>query len=145
MIKIDYPPPGFKVKKEEGKDRIFDPVRRRWLILTPEEWVRQNFVQYLIQVKKYPVSLVAMEKELKLGELSKRFDILVYNKEHEPWMMIECKSQQVPVDKKVLEQLLRYHISVPVSYLVITNGDYCYGWSKEAGALKEIQELPEIG
>ena len=87
MLAIHYPEPVFQLKKEAGKDMIFDPLRKRWLLLTPEEWVRQNFVQYLIQVKKYPASLIAMEKVIKLGELKKRFDILVYNKLHQPWMI----------------------------------------------------------
>src|SRR5688572_14788705 len=122
MLIINYPEPAFRIKQESGKDLLFDPLRKKWIILTPEEWVRQNFVQYLLQVKNYPASLVAMEKKIKLGELTKRFDILVYDNDHRPWMMIECKAREIRLEPKVLDQVLRYNISVPVRYLVVTNG-----------------------
>jgi hypothetical protein len=129
MLTIQYPEPDFQIKKDEDKDIIFDSLRKKWLSLTPEEWVRQNFVHYLIKVKKYPATLIAIEKMIMLGELKKRFDILVYDTNHQPWMMIECKSPSVQLDETVLQQLLRYHISVPTGFLVITNGEYSYGTS----------------
>jgi hypothetical protein len=82
MLVINYPKPEFLIKQEGGKEIIFDPLRKRWLMLTPEEWVRQNFVQYLVREKKYPAALIAMEKMIKLGELRKRFDILVFDRNH---------------------------------------------------------------
>lgn len=143
MLIITYPEPSFRVKKEGDKDYIFDNIRKKWLLLTPEEWVRQNFVQYLVQVKKYPVTLVALEKMILLGELKKRFDILVYDQYHQPWMMIECKSPSVNLDDTVLHQLLRYHITVPAGLLVITNGEYSYAWEKREGQLQMLDALPE--
>ena len=143
MLVINYPKPDFLIKKDAGKDVIFDPLRKRWLMLTPEEWVRQNFVQYLIREKNYPAALIAMEKVIRLGELKKRFDILVYDRDHRPWMMIECKSPAIKMDDAVLHQLLRYHISVQTGYLVITNGDYSYAWEKKENRLFMLQELPE--
>ena len=143
MLVINYPEPDFLIKQEAGKEIIFDPLRKRWLMLTPEEWVRQNFVQYLIRQKKYPAALIAMEKVIMLGELKKRFDILVYDRNHRPWMMIECKSPATKMDEAVLHQLLRYHISVQTGYLVITNGTYAYGWEKENKRLKLIRDLPK--
>jgi len=143
MLVINYPKPEFLIKQEGGKEIIFDPLRKRWLMLTPEEWVRQNFVQYLIREKKYPAALIAMEKVIRLGELKKRFDILVYDRNHRPWMMIECKSPSIKMDESVLHQLLRYHISVQTGYLVITNGSYAYGWEKENKGLKIIGDLPK--
>lgn len=143
MLSIQYPEPAFQMKTEAGKDMIFDPLRKRWLLLTPEEWVRQNLAQYLIQVKKYPSSLIAMEKVIRLGELKKRFDILVYDQHHRPWMMIECKAPAVKLDEAVLHQLLRYHISVPAGLLIISNGEYTYGWEKREQHLRLITELPE--
>ena len=103
MIIINYPEQDFRIKKEEGKESIFDKLRKKWIILTPEEWVRQNFIKYLIEDKKYPSSLIATEKELRLGELKKRFDILVYDKNHKPWLMVECKSMEVKLDEAVLQ------------------------------------------
>jgi hypothetical protein len=143
MLTITYPEPSFRVKKQGDKDFIFDVIRKKWLLLTPEEWVRQNFIQYLLQVKKYPATLVALEKMIVLGELKKRFDILVYDRQHRPWMMIECKSPSVALDDTVLHQLLRYHISVPAGLLVITNGEYSYAWEKREGQLHGLEGLPD--
>lgn len=144
MIIINYPEPDFKIKKEEGREWIFDTIRKKWIVLTPEEWVRQNFIEYLIKIKKYPSSLIATEKELKLGELKKRFDILVYDKSHKPWMMVECKSMEVKLDETTLQQVLRYNISIPVKFLVITNGSNCYVWKKKKGQLVHCREIPEL-
>ena len=145
MIKIDYPSQPFKIKTEEGKEMIFDEHRKMWVRLSPEEWVRQNFLQYLVKVKNYPLSLIAVEKEIRLGELKKRFDILVYNSIHQPWMMVECKSMDIVIDQKVMEQLLRYNISVPVRYLVITNGSYVYGYERSEGRIELLSDLPSPG
>ena len=142
MIKIEYPAYQPKIKEEGGKELIFDEIRKRWVILTPEEWVRQNFLQYLIHVKKYPASLIAVEKEIKLGELKKRFDIVVYDKHTKPWMIIECKEMNVTLDKTVLDQVLRYNITLQVPYLIITNGSYCMAVMIANGGLKEMDELP---
>lgn len=142
MIKIDYPPYQPKIKEENAKEFIYDEFRKRWVLLTPEEWVRQNFLQYLTQIKKYPASLIAIEKEIKLGELKKRFDIVVYDKATKPWMIVECKEMNVALDKSVLDQVLRYNISLNVPYLVITNGSYCIGYDCSQSQLKEINQLP---
>ncbi len=142
MLEIHFPPPGFQVRKEGSQEFIFDPLRKKWLLLTPEEWVRQNFIQYLVQVLHYPASLIAQEKVIRLGELKKRFDILVYDRQHRPWMMIECKAPSIKLDETVVHQLLRYHISVPTGYLIITNGTLTYGWNKVNGGLELLKELP---
>jgi hypothetical protein len=143
MLIINYPEPEFRLKKEGSKEFIFDILRKQWLQLTPEEWVRQNFIQYLVKEKKYPASLIAVEKEIRVGELKKRFDILVYNTDHRPWMMIECKAGEIKLDESVLQQALRYNMSVPVQYIVITNGNLSFGWEKKNNALSDINELPE--
>ncbi|HEX6191623.1 MAG TPA: type I restriction enzyme HsdR N-terminal domain-containing protein [Chitinophagaceae bacterium] len=142
MIKIEFPLPAFRIKVQEGREFIFDGLRKKWILLTPEEWVRQNFVQYLISVINYPSTLIALEKEIKLGELKKRFDILVYDKQHLPWMIVECKEMKVPLRESVLQQALRYNISVPVNYIIITNGSMTYGWQKTAEGLNVIDALP---
>ena len=144
MIKIEYPPYQPKIKKKADKEFIFDEFRKRWVILTPEEWVRQNVLQYLTQTKKYPASLIAIEKEIKLGELKKRFDIVVYNRNSKPWMIIECKEMNVPLNKTVLNQVLRYNISLNVPYLVITNGIYCMALLIKDNAMTEINSLPQL-
>ncbi len=143
MLVIDYPKPEFRIKKEGEKEFIFDALRKKWLLLTPEEWMRQNFIQYLIRVKNYPATLIATEKEIQLGELKKRFDILVYNSRYQPWMMIECKAADIKLNDAVLQQILRYNISVPVSLIVITNGKLTFGWQRTGNDLELINEIPD--
>ena len=145
MIRIEYPAWPFRIKKENEKELIFDELRKQWLRLTPEEWVRQNFLQYLLQVKRYPSAMIAIEKEIRLGELRKRFDILVYDTNHHPWLIVECKSMDVQLSEEVLNQALRYNIAIPVPYLVITNGQYCAGYVKQNGKLQEVAALPDFG
>jgi len=142
MIAVNFPKPAFRLKKEEGAEFIFDAVRKQWIILNEEEWVRQNFIQYMVQSLHYPAAFIAVEKEIRLGELKKRFDILVYNKDHKPWMMIECKASAVHLSQLAFDQVLRYNISVPVSFLIITNGHYTYGWEKVGIDLKLISQMP---
>jgi hypothetical protein len=144
MIKIEYPPYQPKIKVENEKEFIFDEVRKRWIVLTPEEWVRQNFLQYLTQKKKYPASLIAVEKEIKLGELKKRFDVVVYDRDSKPWMIVECKEMNVALDKSVLDQVLRYNISLNVPYLVITNGSYCMAIQVKENVMNAIDVLPDL-
>ena len=145
MIKIHYPVHEFRMKKENNREMIFDESRKTWLRLTPEEWVRQNFIRYLIHTKNYPSSLVALEKKIMVGEMTKRFDILVFSKEHHPWMMVECKSTTVSLNEEVLNQVLRYNIAMPVRYLVITNGTSCMAFKKEHSELLPLEEIPEFG
>ena len=142
MIKVEFPPPAFQIKEEDDTEFIFDEFRKQWVRLTPEEWVRQNLVQFLVQTKNYPSAFFAIEKEIMLGELKKRFDVLIYDRNHQPWMMIECKAMDVELTEKVLEQIIRYNMSVPVPYLVISNGSYNYAWMKHENKLSSISELP---
>jgi len=142
MIKVQYPEPQFRMKKENGEQYIFDTIRKTWLLLSEEEWVRQNFVNYLTTQLHYPSTVIAIEKEIWLNDLKKRFDILVYNKEHKPWMLIECKEPKMNLSEEVLQQVLRYNISVPVEYVIITNGNTTVGWKKE-NELKLLKEMPE--
>lgn len=144
MINIEYPAPNFRVKQEEGKEWIFDALRKKWVVLTPEEWVRQNFIQYLIQMKNYPVSLMAIERELKIGSVKRRFDILIFDREQKPWLMVECKSMETSLDEKVFEQLLHYNLAVPVPYLVITNGNECMAWERSSNGITDLIKIPDF-
>ncbi len=103
----------------------------------------QNMLQYLTEIKKYPAKLIAIEKEIYLGELKKRCDMVVYSRDALPWMIIECKAMNAQINSKTLEQILRYHITLPAKYLAITNGSYCFGFEKNEGQFYEINELPE--
>ena len=144
MIKIEYPSYQPKIKTISGKEFIFDEVRKQWIKLTPEEWVRQNFLQYLMIIKKYPSSLMAIENEIFLGDLKKRFDIVIYDKNTQPWMLIECKEMNVVLNNAVLTQVLRYNIKLKVPYVVITNGSYCYAFNNTNNLMEEINVLPDL-
>lgn len=142
MIKIDYPPYQPKIKTENNKEFIFDEVRKKWVSLTPEEWVRQNFLQYLVQKKGFPPALIAVEKEIIVADMKKRFDIVVYNKMHIPYLIVECKEMNVPLDTKTLDQVLRYNIHLQVECLIITNGSYCFAFSTRGAEMKALKEIP---
>lgn len=142
MIKINFPPWQPQIKTIENKEMIFDDFRKQWVLLTPEEWVRQNFLQYLVQVKKYPASLIAVEKEINLNGLKKRFDIVVYSRTMLPWMVVECKEMNVPLTETVLDQVMRYNLVLKTDFLVITNGTYSYAFDITAIPAKQLDQLP---
>lgn len=145
MVAIEFPEASFRIRREAGRDMIFDSLRRRWVKLTPEEWVRQNIINYLVQEKHYPAALIAVEKSLRLGELLKRFDLLVYNSNQQPWMLIECKSMDVKLEDSVLQQVLRYNMAIPVPYLVISNGHYCAAFHRTEAGLQSLDIFPDYG
>ena len=142
MIIIQYPPFQPRIRQQDHQEQIWDGIRRKWVALTPEEWVRQHFIHYLLQTKGYPASLVAVEKTIRVGELNQRFDIVVYDRNHRPFLLVECKEMNVPLSGKVLEQALRYNIPLGVSYLVITNGQTCKAFALSAGQLTELFSVP---
>jgi len=142
MIVLHYPNYPFKIKALNGKDQIFDPFRKIWVVLTPEEWVRQNLLQYLVQNLHYPSSLIAVEREIKLGALSKRFDIVVYKNEM-PWMIIECKEAKVALNEKTMDQILQYQQVLMAQYLFMSNGHETVGAKIESGKLQALQNFPE--
>jgi len=143
MIKIYYPSYPFKIREpEKHKEEIWDELRKQWVRLTPEEWVRQNFVQYLLVVKNYPAAYIAVERKLKLGELIKRFDLLVFDKAAQPWMLIECKAMDEKLDSRVLWQVLRYNMATPVKFIVITNGGQCHAFVRGEKDFDELTALP---
>lgn len=143
MIPVSYPPQDFRFKQADEKEWIFDRFRKQWVRLTPEEWVRQNMLQYLVQILQYPASLIAVEKEISLGELKKRFDILVY-RESTPWMIIECKEMDVPLSEAVLKQILNYNINLRASYIIITNGSDTAGFDLRKGTAAPITSFPSF-
>ncbi|RYY72159.1 MAG: type I restriction enzyme HsdR N-terminal domain-containing protein [Chitinophagaceae bacterium] len=141
MIKIVYPDKKPAIKTEGDRELVFCVARKRWVHLTPEEWVRQNTLLYLTETLQYPSSLISVERQLTLGELQKRFDIVVY-KDEKPFVLIECKEMNVRVTQKTLDQVLRYNINLQAVYFIITNGTTCYGFSKADGHLTGIDEFP---
>lgn len=146
MIQLQFPPPRFKRKQAVGKEFIFDPIRKKFVVLTPEEWVRQNMIQYLVQVMGYPAGLIRVEKEIQLGTLRKRCDLLVYNRAGNPWMIVECKEMETSIDAKTLDQILRYNMALPARYLLLTNGvvTFCVERNDSPQGWQLLQQLPSF-
>ena len=143
MLQINFPQHNFRIKKENNSHLIFDEVRRLWVTLTPEEWVRQNFLQYLIHVKNYSSSLISVEKIIKVGELKKRYDIVVY-KNNLPWMIVECKKSNVTINTAVIEQVIRYDMALSINYFVVTNGNQSFAYEVSHNTFKELSDLPGV-
>ncbi len=122
MIFPDFSGVALKLKRTEGKTSVWDIIRKKWIILTPEEHVRQYMIHYLTNSIKYPIAMLAVEKTIIVGGMKRRFDIVVYNRKHEPWMLVECKAPDVPVNPAVLHQLLGYQRIIQSSYWLLTNG-----------------------
>jgi hypothetical protein len=147
MIAIEFPAPDFKLVREGNKELIFDTYRKKYVTLTPEEWVRQNFLNYLVKSLQYPGKLIGIEKEIYLGELKKRCDIVVYNRAMQPWMIVECKEMNVPLSLVTVEQIARYHMVLQAVYLVITNGvhTYCCLYQPDQEKWEFLGEIPAYG
>lgn len=143
MIELEYPNNKPLIKKEGEKEQIFCLIRKKWFVLTPEEWVRQNTLLYLTEVLNYPSVLIAVEKQVMLGELKKRFDIVVY-KNDRPFMLVECKELNVPISRHTMDQVLRYNIELQAPFCIITNGNTCYGFKLNNGQLQSIDQFPHF-
>ena len=122
MQKLNLPTYPFKLKSNEKQTLIFDNLRKRYFVLTSEEWVRQHFVQFLIEEKKYPVSLIAIEKQLTINALKKRTDIVVFDKSGNPDIIVECKAPHIKIAQDTFDQIARYNLKLNAKYLIVTNG-----------------------
>jgi hypothetical protein len=122
MQKLNLPAYQFNIKIVDSKKYIFDFVRKKFVLLTPEEWVRQNFIMYLIHSKKYPGSLMSVERQIKLYGKLFRFDLLIYNKKGDPFMIAEFKSPAVPVTQETFDQVVRYNMALKVDFVLVSNG-----------------------
>lgn len=136
--------PAFQFKIEQHGDEfyIYDSIRKKNILLTPEEWVRQNFIEFLIQTHQYPRSLISVEKGLKVLSLMKRSDILVYNSNGKPWLLVECKAPQIKLNDDTIYQALHYHIKLKVQFIVITNGLEHYCLKINESDYEFIENLP---
>lgn len=122
MQQLNFPSYSFRLKSSENKTLIFDIVRKKYVVLTPEEWVRQHVIHFLVEEKKYPLSLIAVEKQLKINSLNKRTDIIVFNKLGLHEIVIECKAPSIPVRQNTFDQIARYNLTLQSNYLMVTNG-----------------------
>ena len=145
MLSLNLPTFAAKVKEKDGKHIIFDPVRRKFVALTPEEWVRQHFVNYLITDKGYPKELLANEVPLKLNGTSKRCDTVAYNRFLTPLMIVEYKAPHIEITSSVFDQIVRYNMVLHVRYLAVSNGisHFCCKINYENLTYSFLEGIPE--
>lgn len=145
MLELNLPQYTFRIVNKNGKLSIFDDVRKAFVNLTPEEWVRQNFIRFLVTEKHIPLSHIASETSLVVNERNKRTDAVVYGKEMKPLILIEFKAPDVAVNTKVFEQINRYNLTLRLKYLVVTNGlQHYYARDTESNGIFEfINDLPD--
>ena len=144
-MKLNLPDYELKMRRTaNGKTEVFDLFRKKFILITPEEWVRQNFLHYLLNEKGYPASLIAVEKGLKVNRLQKRFDAVVYNNKRIPIVLIEFKSTDVKLSQKVFDQIAMYNLQMQVKYLIISNGltHYCCKMDYESSSYQFLAEVP---
>ncbi|WP_445452410.1 type I restriction enzyme HsdR N-terminal domain-containing protein [Flavobacterium sp. 25HG05S-40] len=122
MQNLNFPSFDFRFKNSENKVSIFDEIRKKFIILTPEEWVRQHTVQFLLHEKKYPKSYLNVEKIIKLNEITKRYDIVVFRPDGSLFLLIECKAPEVKITQETFDQIARYNMKLNARYLMVTNG-----------------------
>ena len=149
MQKLNFPVYSFRLKNSENKVSIFDQIRKKFILLTPEEWVRQHFIHFMIEQKGYPLSLLANEVKLKIGEKKLRADSVLYSTELKPRMIIEYKAPHINITQKVFDQITVYNMLLHVDYLIVTNGlqHYCCKMdyaSKKYLFLKDIPDYKNI-
>jgi type I site-specific restriction-modification system R (restriction) subunit len=145
MDPLNLPTYFFRIKEEKGKKYIFDEIRRRFVVLTPEEWVRQHLVKFLITIKSYPQQLISVEKGFNQHRRKQRYDLLVYNRNGEPLMIVECKAPGVEINQNVFDQASRYNLKHKAAFILISNGmkHYCCHINLESRQYKFLHEIPD--
>ncbi|WP_340073643.1 type I restriction enzyme HsdR N-terminal domain-containing protein [Leptobacterium sp. I13] len=144
MQNLNFPNYTFRFKNSKNTPLIFDEIRKKFITLYPEEWVRQHMVQFLIQNKGYPKSYINVEKELQVGTVKKRYDVVVYNKEGGISIVIECKAPSVTINQDTFDQIARYNLTLKADYLIVTNGlnHYYCQMDYEQEKYIFVQEIP---
>ena len=146
MYKLNLPSIDSNIRKEEGKIWIFDLIRKKYIVLTPEEWVRQHFIHYLINVLKYPRALFKVESGMLFNSLQKRSDIVIHGRDGKPWMLVECKSPTIKLTQKAFNQIAVYNMTIGAKYLAVTNGmvHYCCEAPVPGGAAVFKDSFPDF-
>jgi len=145
MKQLNLPPYNVQMSLKNGRHVIFDVLRRKYVALTPEEWVRQHFVHYLIEHKNYPKGLLGNEVELRIGEKRLRCDTVLYSQTLQPLMIIEYKSPEIEVTQRVFNQISTYNMLLHVDYLIVSNGlqHYCCKMDYDQGTYRFLREVPD--
>jgi hypothetical protein len=139
-----YQPQDFRTSLRGREVYVWDVFRKKWILLTPEEWVRQNLLRHLTVEKKYPASLIAVERLVRVGERNRRFDAVIFSAQGSPWMLIECKAAHEAVDEAALSQLLAYQSELKAPYLVLTNGEVLHCWHIQQGQALPCSSFPHF-
>lgn len=144
-MELSLPSFDYKVEKRGGVLFIYDIIRKKYVTLTPEEWVRQHFIHYLIRVKHYPPALIAVEKEIGLYGLKRRFDLVCYDREGKPYLIVECKAASVVLSQSVFDQVFGYNLIMAAPYVAVTNGiqHFC-GHLDTEKQFRFLAEIPEL-
>ena len=145
MQELDFPKFSFRFKNRENKVSIFDPIRKKFVILQPEEWVRQNCLKFLMEIKGFPKSLINVEKELRVNDLKKRYDIVVFNPDGSIHLVVECKAPEVTITQTTFDQIARYNLALNARYLMITNGlnHYYCAMDYQQKRYQFLKDIPE--
>lgn len=146
MQLLNFPSYTFRVKNSENRTLIFDGIRKKFVVLTPEEWVRQHVVQFLLQNKKYPLSHINVEKQIKLNGLIKRYDVVVYKPNGQLHLLVECKAPTIMISQATFDQIAQYNFKLNATYLMVTNGlshFYCQT-DPEAEKYQFMKEIPDF-
>ncbi|MEL0650043.1 Type I restriction enzyme R protein N terminus (HSDR_N) [Algibacter lectus] len=145
LQKLNFPEFSFRFKNSENKVSIFDCIRKKFVILQPEEWVRQHCVLYLMEVKKYPISLINVEKELTINDLKKRYDIVIFNPDGSIHLIVECKAPKININQTTFDQIARYNTALNATYLMVTNGinHYYCQMDFENERYQFLKDIPE--
>ncbi len=145
MNPLNLPAYNCKLRQEPEKTLIFDPFRKKYVVLTPEEWVRQHFLHWLVNHKGYPLGLIAVETALKYIKMNKRADAIVYSNTGKPQMIIECKAPEVKISQDAFDQIARYNYSFGVKFLAVTNGmqHYCCRMKEDTESWQFLEEFPD--
>ena len=144
MEQLNFPTYEFRISEKEGQKYIFDDIRKKHVKLTPEEWVRQNTIKYLIHEKNYPAQLIAVEQAIKVNQNSRRCDIVLYNNSAQPQMIVECKAPGIKISQKTFDQIATYNILLHVDYLFVTNGleHFCSKMDYNNNSYKFLKDIP---
>ena len=145
MIALNLPSAGLKIKEQNAKSFVFDRLRKQYVYLTPEEWVRQHFIHFLIEEKNYPEGRLANEVYITMGNVSRRCDTVLYDLQLSPRMIIEYKAPSVTITQNVFDQILRYNICLKVRYLILSNGLKHFCCKIEDNSYNFLKEIPEYG
>jgi hypothetical protein len=145
MQELNLPTYDYRLKKDGEQVRIFDPLRKKYVALTPEEWVRQHFVNFLLTDKSVPAGLVVLEKKIIMNTMTRRPDILVYDKTADPVMIVECKAPEVKISQDTFDQIARYNSVIRAPYLIVTNGlqHYCCLMDHENNSYRFLEDVPD--